>query len=248
MSTAIDFEQYRRGKPADPDGVVRCDCGAEMPQGRWTCDACKAKDEQASRERRAEDERGRMRARAERGPRTAPAWEGARVGSPTLEQWVRPKSFRLAAMKWTPAAGSLVLLGPTGCGKSTTAVAILWRLADDAFRACLEKRSGRELDVTGCAFWIAAYELVRARKEHPLGHGEAPTIERARDASILVLDDLGNEPPDTVIFELLDVRYLRGSPVIVTSGLDPSSIRERYGDALWRRIAERGTVLEGRGA
>jgi hypothetical protein len=230
----LDFGSLARfGKQAGPDGVIRCDCGAEIDPARWMCDPCRAEAEERARQKRVEEERARMRARAERGPTTGPAWEGARVGAPTFEQWVRPKSFRLAAVKWKPE-GNLVLLGPTGCGKSTTALALLWRLADDAVRACIEKRSGRELDITGGALWCAAYELVRARKEHPLGRGEAQVVEQARDASILVLDDLGNEPLDTVIFEILDVRYQRGAPVIVTSGLDPSSIRERYGDALWR--------------
>jgi DNA replication protein DnaC len=85
---------------------------------------------------------------------------------------------------------------------------------------------------------------VRARKIHPLGEEEPEEVTRAMRASLLVLDDLGAEPLDTVIFEVLDQRYSRGLPTIVTSGLTPSAIRERYGDAAWRRLSERGVVLE----
>jgi len=64
------------------------------------------------------------------------------------------------------------------------------------------------------------------------------------DATVLVLDDLGNEPADSVIFEVVDRRYRPGKPVIVTPGMSPAAIRERYGDALWRRLSERGAVVE----
>lgn len=244
----VHVRDWMRGKPADADGTVRCDCGSAIPAGSWVCSACRAANEEKDRQRQAAQERARILARAEQGPRTAPDWQWARVGSEGFEKAVRSKRYRAAAARWKPEAGNLVLLGPTGCGKSTTAIAILWRLKDEALAEAYAQKTFQPCRLTESALWCAAYDLTRARKEHPLGQGEAPLVERACGATLLVLDDLGNEPVDTVVFEVLDARYQAGRPVIVTSGFSPEGLRERYGDALWRRCAERGTVLEERAA
>ena len=41
-------------------------------------------------------------------------------------------------------------------------------------------------------------------------------------------------------FYVVDARYSQQRPTIVTSGLRPDAFRERYGDAMWRRLTEKG--------
>lgn len=62
---------------------------------------------------------------------------------------------------------------------------------------------------------------------------------------LLVIDELGFEPLDEGLFDVLDERYQRALPVIVTSGLRVTELRDRYGAAALRRLVEpRGVVVE----
>src|SRR5690606_9469681 len=88
--------------------------------------------------------------------------------------------------------------------------------------------------------WTTGHALVRARREHGLGDGDAPLIAQAMRASVLVVDELGAEPASEVPFEVVDWRYASGLPTLITSGLTSTGFRERYGDALWRRLTEHG--------
>jgi len=132
--------------------------------------------------------------------------------------------------------GSALLLGPSGCGKTLAIAALAHRLVAAA-RAHLTEPEAQWI---AGALWTTAHELVRARRQHPLGEGEAPAIERAMEAIVLFIDELGCEPASEVIFELVDHRYSRRLPTIVTSGPTLAAFASRYGDALVRRLAETG--------
>lgn len=142
---------------------------------------------------------------------------------------------------------SLVFAGPTGCGKSTLTAAMLRRIAATEVASTLAGPVGAEpsllLRQLAGLVWVDGFTLVKARKEHPLGRGEAGLIERAFEAPILVLDELGFEPLSEVVFEVADRRYRDGAITIVTTGQTPAGFAARYGDACWRRFAERGAVV-----
>lgn len=79
----------------------------------------------------------------------------------------------------------------------------------------------------------------------PLGAGEPEELTRAVEVPLLVIDELGFEPLDEGLFDVLDERYQRALPVIVTSGLRVTELRDRYGAAALRRLVEpRGVVVE----
>ena len=171
--------------------------------------------------------------------RRLPPWSWARLSDATFAERVRSK-YRDAAQHWSPIA-NLVLCGPTGVGKTAAAIATCKRLAfealkDDAlYKAILGLR------------WVDSSELALARREHPLGHGEAPLVRMASHCPLLVLDDLGNEldTPEgrDSIWRVLAERYAHQRVSIITVGLSPRAARARYGDALWRRMTERGDVI-----
>ncbi len=90
--------------------------------------------------------------------------------------------------------------------------------------------------------WAHAAMLSTARKRHRLGRDEAPIIDEACTASILVLDDLGweRDGDNTAIGDVLNQRYESELPTIITSGLTQDELLEHYGDAVFRKAFDAG--------
>lgn len=170
---------------------------------------------------------------------TLPRWPWARFGDPEFERRANAKLL-VAGKVWTPMAGNLVLLGPTGDGKTAVATAIAQRLLDAAVASDLAEREQRW--ATGLRF-ASAPELVTARRENRFGTGEAPLVRSAMLAAVLILDELGFEPADSVILEVTDARYRTNRVTITTSGLTEDGLSARYGDAVARRLSELGVVV-----
>jgi DNA replication protein DnaC len=173
----------------------------------------------------------------------------ARCGSPEFKARVRSPRLRSFAETYTLDRGSAALLGPSGLGKTTALAAMAHRLIDVAVANTLGTPGAlesRELLNARRMAWLTGQKLVTARRFHPLGEGEAPLVAGAMAASLLLLDELGAESrePDPIVFEVIDTRYATGLPTIVTSGLPSEQFIARYGDALWRRLTERGTKVE----
>jgi len=150
-----------------------------------------------------------------------------------------------AAMGWTPEDHSLALIGPTKAGK-TTAAGLLFRK-----QVAAGAKAGGELWYWAQRFhWAHASRLATARKRHPLGRDEAPIVLEAMGATVLVLDDLGWDRAtgdDTAIEDVLNERYERELPTIITSGLTQKQILDRYGEAVFRKAFEgggRGKIVE----
>ncbi len=78
--------------------------------------------------------------------------------------------------------------------------------------------------------------------------GDSDKLKRAELANkyknipCLVIDDLGAENvtswSKSVVFELIDARYVRGLTTIVTSNLDEVHLKNIYGDRITRRLQE----------
>lgn len=121
-------------------------------------------------------------------------------------------------------AGSLLLLGDTGTGKS-------WQ-AYGAVRAACE--TGVSWRATSAAKLYAC-----------LRPGAADDFESAFTAwarvPLLLLDDLGAANPspwvEEVTYRLIDERYADCLPTIVTSNLKPSALRAMFGDRTASRLA-----------
>jgi DNA replication protein DnaC len=149
---------------------------------------------------------------------------------------------------WKPEHGSVLVLGPSGVGKTAAAAFLVRRLSEAAVESCARAASSEtpELDFAARILWTTGAALIVARREHALGVGEPPALWRAKTASLLVLDELGHESgaADPVLLEVIDHRYAQRSPTIVTSGLTRIEFVARYGDALFRRLTEHGVLVE----
>jgi hypothetical protein len=174
-------------------------------------------------------------------------WPWARVGTAEFAERVRPK-FRAFAAKYRLSVGAAVLCGETGSGKTSAAVAVVHKLKEWGIEETLAQTAGSSMHRTLWAIrnlqWFTGSEIARARRCAPLGEGEAEPIQKAMDAGLLVIDEVGFETLDTALFDVIDHRYGQGTNTIITTGLRPAEFESRYGSALWRRLTERGVCLE----
>lgn len=148
--------------------------------------------------------------------------------------------------------GGACILGPTGLGKSLTAVAVIRRVwclpAAELFysdRVEYLERAARG-GLAARVQWVRAFDLPNARLQQRLGDGENDLIARAKAVEFLVLDDLGRESrrggADDVVEEVLLERYDTGRFTYVSSGLTSEALLNRYGDAVIRRVTEAGRL------
>lgn len=148
---------------------------------------------------------------------------------------VTEPDFLRAINGWTWGCGNLLLLGPTGSGRSTAAAVLYRRLLSLAVRD-----GGEAWENARLMAWFHAGDLAEAKREHSLGKGEAPEIGQASRARLLVLDDAGWDRDPFVCSFVLKERYERGYPTIITSGKTEDELIAHYGAPVVRRMTESG--------
>lgn len=122
------------------------------------------------------------------------------------------------------AAANAILVGPTGSGKTSFAV------------ACIRARTPR------CLF-VSADELSE------FGERKDELAERAKRTRLLLLDDLGTDVDNAnnVITQVIQHRHNRGATTWITTGLSQSQLDRRYGEAFVRRgVKEAARFLFGK--
>lgn len=163
-------------------------------------------------------------------------YRGAITDSPEVLAWLdeltaearETQAGRGAPVGSVTRGRSLLLLGPTGTGKTHQAYGAI-----------------RELAITGvAATWVVttAADLYAAlRPRH--GIDSEAEFRRYRNASVLLLDDLGAERKPTefteeINFRLINWRYENHLPTLITSNLVPKEISDRLGDRVTSRLIE----------
>jgi hypothetical protein len=141
--------------------------------------------------------------------------------------------------------GSCVLSGPSRAGKTLTASYML-RLIVEAGRDLAATRE--ELARAAGARCISALELAESKRQHPLGRGEAPLVTEAIRATVLLLDDCGQEDDAgrQVVRQVFMARDRRAT--WPTTFLEKEEFGRRYGGGALSRLVEAGTWFDLRGA
>lgn len=139
-----------------------------------------------------------------------------------------PRERLAAALAWAAAVArppSLILVGPLRHGKTSTAAALLG--------AWFAGQHGRDPSVAKQARFLDAQTLGLAREQHKLGAGEAPLVVDAIGASVLVLDDVGQEPPRhaEVVRHVVRRRADFRRATWITTWMTREELAERYADA-----------------
>jgi DNA replication protein DnaC len=122
---------------------------------------------------------------------------------------------------------SLLIVGPTGTGKTHYAYAVLRAIAE----------TGRGLD------WAAltAADLYASLRPRPGADSEAE-FTRLANIDVLFLDDLGaakvTEWTEEVTYRLINRRYEQCKPSLFTSNVPPAQLRDALGERISSRLVE----------
>jgi len=169
-----------------------------------------------------------------------PSWSYARFDNPEFRRRAS-KKIVAAVERWDPEkVPTLLLAAPTGRGKTGATLAWLYRHREQQLELA---KAGDEKAHIASFMFVTGPELAVARRNSELG-SESPLITHALDIGLLILDELGFEKLTEVPFEIIDHRYRKQMVTVVTTGLRPAEFRARYGDAMYRRLAEPGAVVE----
>lgn len=176
---------------------------------------------------------GRLRARWKANQIVPIQWL-ARATEDDIRAAIRAPALRKVAAMDLDDTKNVILLGPTGCGKSTTLGLCV--------RRYLERTAYRVQHFYGWQFprvvWACSREVVAAASGHPLGKGEPELIADAKKASLFILDDLGLERDAGPVLDVLQARYTAGKPTWTTSGSTLEQLTEKLGEAFVRRVTE----------
>lgn len=165
--------------------------------------------------------------------------------------WARPTAPELAARCWPQRTagglaspqeaidailrheGNVVLRGMPGTGKTSLLCA--------ALRVLYDRHDWRQRLVMA-----DAYELGSARIQHPAGQGEAPVVDAAMEATLLLLDDLGNErqTQNNAVPDVIMARHHADVPTWITTGETREQIAAKYGGGVMRRVFDGALVIE----
>lgn len=193
----------------DLDGPPRCfaGCGAEVSREGKSCPACETKRLEADRAEQVRRAWGTV-------PQTL-RW--ASLADPKLAAWCRDAA---AVARVQQIAGELdvhrtvTLTGEAGAGKTTLACALL---REWIRRGARKGASPADMAIARKARFAVATDLVHDRAVSRLGE-HVPSIDLARQASVLVLDEVGRgKDAHGVIFGLLHERHREGRPTIITT-------------------------------
>jgi len=156
------------------------------------------------------------------------------------------------------AGGDLLLVGPSGAGKTSLACGVVNALIERCLLAIdsldddsTQFEPRRVLRATyrlvRRAWFATGYQLAKASQHTPLGQ-EPELVRRATMSTLLVLDDLGTdthslEKHASVVGEVIHERHQRALPTIITTYMLRRDIIAHYGDGIARRIGESPTLV-----
>ena len=204
-------------------GPFKCRCGAEIGHP-GICDRCSARRDRHRAEQLVEASLATIPQR----------FRACTYGSEALEQrckvdYVRDSRSIVDSIMLGKCEGA-VLVGPKGAGKTSLACAMVRELADK--RAAVAWR----------ALYVRALDLGVSRRDTPLG-SRPRLIEDACNASLLLLDDLGQETEAGPLREVIHARHDDCKPTLVTTAWNNETLQQRYGGGIDRRLFERAAVL-----
>lgn len=158
---------------------------------------------------------------------TPPLFRAARADHPAVVHWAR------SYIADRDRAGSLLLLGPAGTGKTHQAYGAL-RLIAESGRPPIAWRA------------IGAADLYAQLRGRP-GDEAQETLDWYARLDVLLLDDLGaaKDTPFTeeTTYRLINHRYQNNLPLIITSNLTPKALSEGVGERTASRLTAMATKV-----
>ena len=204
-----------------------CACGAEAVAGAGYSARCKECDEASSRRAEFTGARNTI----------PPRWQGICLLSPELPAYVTGyEAQQDRVWELMESQQPVILRGPSGVGKTTLACAMMNQLM---FYGALPGTTTAERNRARKSLFTTEFDLFKASKQCKPWE-EPGLVRRAMEASVLVLDDLGQRPDEkaAVVAELVDHRYSHTLPTWVTTFLTSADMIALYGAGTHRRLCE----------
>lgn len=127
------------------------------------------------------------------------------------------------AYNFSPAGGSLLLLGATGLGKTHLALSIANNVLRQGYSVIYD----------------TAQNIFGKLEEEYFGHGSRDYTGTVYGCDLLILDELPDfASPFTVslLYNIINTRTLARKPMIVSTNLTESELSSRYGDKIFSRL------------
>lgn len=129
---------------------------------------------------------------------------------------------------------NLLLIGPTGTGKTHVSTAIARELIHKGYDVIYDSTQNI----------ISDFEADRFRS----GYGrEESRSEKYLDCTLLIIDDLGTEFSNqftlATIYNLLNSRQNKGLATIISTNLSPDELARKYEDRIYSRIIGSGSKI-----
>lgn len=133
-----------------------------------------------------------------------------------------------------PDSGNLLLMGPTGLGKTHLSTAIARTVIERGYDVVYETMQNV----------LSDFEYDRFKS----GYGETTSrAERYLACELLILDDLGTEQTNSFVvsslYHLLNTRLNHGRRTVINTNLGGEELRERYSDRLTSRLLGEYEIL-----
>ena len=215
----VDLESLIGNIMNPPIGGWRCRCGEPIGHP-GVCDRCARRYDR----QRAESHRGDCRA-------TIPfRFRWAQFDEPLLTERCGSSQVRTARALLDQLGGELdciVFHGAAGSGKTSLACACLRHAIDE---------------LPGLGFsgrYASALEVSAAMRDH-----DSAQVSLAKSASVLVLDDVGQERFPDAVREVIHARHDSGRPMLITTFLAQDALLDRMGAGTERRLFERAAVVQ----
>jgi DNA replication protein dnaC len=143
---------------------------------------------------------------------------------------------RQYAETFTPQAGSILMFGETGLGKTHLSLAIANRVLEKGFSVIYDS---------------AVNILRNIEHEHFSREHSSEMIDLVMSTDLLILDDLGTEYEtsfyNATIYNIINSRLNSGKPTIISTNLDFDGISRRYESRVVSRITAVYSCLEFKG-
>ena len=243
------FREHRSGcsrRPCRECGIFLCDrCGAETEETPTEVGdnrrpaRCRACQEQAELDRIVAPALDSIPER----------YRACRFDHPTrpwkVRNWCRDYArpeVQDMVHKIVSSRDAAVFVGEPGQGKTTLAVCCLREVIEEGRRPT-STMAQRERART--ALFVTATSLAADRERTRLGQGEGQLVAAAMRASVLVIDDLGQDVSirGTAIADVINHRYNANTPTWVTTFLPSKEIGRLYGGGTLRRLVEAKQVV-----
>ena len=136
------------------------------------------------------------------------------------------------AAEFSPASGSILMLGKTGLGKTHLSLAI----ANEVLKKGYSVLYDSTINI-----------LNKIQKENFSYDKETETLDAVIDSELLILDDLGTEYENrmfsSTIYNIINTRLNRSKPTIISTNMDFKQIASRYDERVVSRLTSMYTCL-----